>query len=82
MYLEILTPETTFYSGEVDSITLPGTLGSFQILNNHAPIISSLKKGMLSFTAEGRIQEMEVVDGFVEISHNKVTVCLDSIKGL
>lgn len=82
MYLEILTPETTFYSGEADSITLPGTLGSFQILNNHAPIISSLKKGMLSFTAEGRIQEMEVVDGFVEISHNKVTVCLDSIKGL
>ncbi|WP_294068122.1 ATP synthase F1 subunit epsilon [Proteiniphilum sp. UBA1028] len=82
MYLEILTPETTFYSGEVDSITLPGTLGSFQILNNHAPIISSLKKGMLSFTAEGRIQEMEVVDGFVEINHNKVTVCLDSIKGL
>lgn len=82
MYLEILTPETTFYSGEADSITLPGTLGSFQILNNHAPIISSLKKGMLSFTAEGRIQEMEVVDGFVEINHNKVTVCLDSIKGL
>jgi F-type H+-transporting ATPase subunit epsilon len=82
MYLEILTPETTFYSGEVDSITLPGTLGSFQILNNHAPIISSLKKGMLSFLAEGRIQEMEVVDGFVEINHNKVTVCLDSIKGL
>lgn len=82
MYLEILTPETTFYSGEVDSITLPGTLGSFQILNNHAPIISSLKKGMLFFTAEGRIREMEVADGFVEINHNKVTVCIDSIKGL
>ncbi len=82
MQLEILTPETTFYSGEVDSITLPGTLGSFQILNNHAPIISSLTRGMLSFSAGGRIREMEVVDGFVEVSHNKVTVCLDAIKGL
>ncbi|MBZ4651314.1 MAG: hypothetical protein JG761_114 [Proteiniphilum sp.] len=82
MQLEILTPETTFYSGEVNSITLPGTLGSFQILNNHAPLISSLTRGILSFSAGGRIQEMEVMDGFVEVSHNKVTVCLDAIKGL
>ncbi|MEN6589644.1 MAG: F0F1 ATP synthase subunit epsilon [Proteiniphilum sp.] len=82
MQLEILTPETTFYSGEVDSITLPGTLGSFQILNNHAPILSTLTRGMLSYSAGGRIREMEVVDGFVEVSHNKVTVCLDAIKGL
>lgn len=82
MQLEILTPETTFYSGEVDSITLPGTLGSFQILNNHAPIISSLTRGILSFSAGGRIREMDVTDGFVEVSHNKVTVCLDAIKGL
>lgn len=82
MQLEILTPETTFYSGEIDSITLPGALGSFQILNNHAPIISSLTKGKLSFSTEGRTREMEVADGFVEVSHNKVTVCIDSIKSL
>jgi F-type H+-transporting ATPase subunit epsilon len=82
MQLEILTPETTFYSGEVDSITLPGTLGSFQILNNHAPIISSLTRGILSFSIGERIREMEVTDGFVEVNHNKVTVCLDTIKSL
>jgi len=82
MQLEILTPEATFYRGEVDSITLPGALGSFQLLNNHAPIISSLTRGILSFSAGGRIQEMEVTDGFVEMSHNKITVCLDAIKGL
>ncbi|KUL16240.1 MAG: ATPase, F1 complex, delta/epsilon subunit [Proteiniphilum sp. 51_7] len=82
MQLEILTPERTFYSGEVNSITLPGTLGSFQILNNHAPLISSLTRGKLSFSAGGRIREMEVTDGFVEVNHNKVTVCIDSIKGL
>ncbi len=82
MQLEILTPERTFYSGEVNSITLPGTLGSFQILNNHAPLISSLTRGKLSFSAGGRIREMAVTDGFVEVNHNKVTVCIDSIKGL
>lgn len=82
MQLEILTPETTFYNGEVDSITLPGTVGSFQLLNNHAPLISSLTRGILSFSAGGHVREMEVTDGFVEVSHNKVTVCLDAIKGL
>lgn len=82
MQLEILTPEATFYRGEVDSITLPGALGSFQLLNNHAPIISALTRGILSFSVGGRIKEMEVTDGFVEMSHNKITVCLDAIKGL
>ncbi len=63
MRLEIITPNGTFYSGEADSVTLPGTMGSFQVLRNHAPIISSLTKGMLSFTAEGHNRAMEVVDG-------------------
>lgn len=79
MNLEILTPEMIFYSGEVDSVTLPGTLGSFQILKNHAPVISSLSKGILSFSANGHVREMEVTDGFVEMNNNKVTVCIDSI---
>lgn len=80
MKLEILTPEMIFYSGEVDSVTLPGTLGSFQLLKNHAPIISSISKGMLAFSANGHVREMEVTDGFVEMSNNHVTVCIDSIK--
>lgn len=79
MNLEILTPEMIFYSGEVDSVTLPGTLGSFQILKNHAPVISSLSKGILSFSSNGHVREMEVTDGFVEMNNNKVTVCIDSI---
>ncbi len=79
MKLEILTPEMIFYSGEVDSVTLPGALGSFQLLKNHAPIISSLSKGMLAFSSNGHVREMEVTDGFVEMSNNRVTVCIDSI---
>ena len=45
MYLEIITPEQTLFKGEVDSVLFPGSLGDFQVLNNHAPIVSTLKKG-------------------------------------
>ncbi|SFK94633.1 FoF1 ATP synthase subunit delta/epsilon [Proteiniphilum acetatigenes] len=79
MTLEILTPESVFYRGDADSVTLPGTLGSFQILNNHAPIISSLTKGVLSFTVNGEIRQIEVSDGVMEMHNNKVTVCIDEI---
>ncbi len=78
MHLEILTPEKTLYRGEVESITLPGTMGSFQILNKHAPIISSLTKGILSFTAGDKIKELEVEDGFVEMHDNNVVVCIET----
>ena len=45
MYLEIITPEQTPFKGEVESVLFPGSLGDFQVLNNHAPIVSTLKKG-------------------------------------
>lgn len=79
MQLEILSPEKTYFSGEVDSVTLPGSMGSFQILTNHAPLISSLHKGILSFVKEGKVQSIEIADGFVEVSDNKITVCIDSV---
>lgn len=80
MKLEIISPEKTYFKGEVDSVTLPGIMGPFQILNNHAPLISLLTKGMLVFSTESHIKEMEITDGFVEVSNNKITVCIDSIK--
>ncbi|WP_352421089.1 F0F1 ATP synthase subunit epsilon [Proteiniphilum sp.] len=79
MTLEILTPESVYYKGDAESVTLPGVLGSFQILNNHAPIISSLSKGTLSFTANGETRKIEITDGLMEMHQNKVTVCLDEI---
>ena len=82
MILEIVTPKQTFFSGEVDSVTLPGETGSFQILNNHAPLISSLKKGMLAFSVGGKESEMEITDGFVEVNHNNVTVLIDKIRNM
>ncbi|MDD4778082.1 MAG: ATP synthase F1 subunit epsilon [Fermentimonas sp.] len=80
MKLEIISPEKTYFKGEVDSVTLPGAMGPFQVLNNHAPLISLLTKGMLVFSTEGHIKEMEITDGFVEVSKNNVTVCIDPIK--
>lgn len=80
MKLEIISPEKTYFKGEVDSVTLPGISGPFQVLNNHAPLISLLKKGILEFSSEGHIKEMEITDGFVEISNNNITVCIDPIK--
>jgi F-type H+-transporting ATPase subunit epsilon len=79
MKLEILTPEAVVYSGDAESVTLPGAAGSFQILNNHAPVISSLTGGTLSFSAGGEVRKMKVADGLVEMHNNTVTVCIDKI---
>ncbi|MCF1190523.1 F0F1 ATP synthase subunit epsilon [Mangrovimonas sp. AS39] len=47
MYLEIVSPEATIFSSEVDSVVVPGAMGEFQMLNNHAPIVSLLKEGTI-----------------------------------
>ena len=51
MILEIVSPEASLFKGEINSITLPGVDGSFQILNNHAPIVSLLQKGNVKINA-------------------------------
>lgn len=75
--LKIISPEKVVFQGTVDSVTVPGTLGSFQILNDHAPIISSLEKGVVEYaTPEGRMQ-LDIVGGFVEVKKNEVCVCVE-----
>jgi F-type H+-transporting ATPase subunit epsilon len=81
MILEIITPEKTYFNGEVDSISLPGETGSFQILNNHAPIISLLKNGILAFSVGDKEREVTITDGFVEVNNNKVTILIDKVIG-
>ena len=79
MKLEIISLQKRYFAGEVDKITLPGVLGSFQILKNHAPLISSLASGKLVFSADGDSMEIKINGGFVEVNNNKVTVCIDAI---
>ena len=79
MKLEIITPEQIYFSGEVTSVTLPGTSGLFTVWENHAPLISSLTKGKLSYVAEKNQIDLNVDGGFAEISKNTVTVCVEAI---
>jgi F-type H+-transporting ATPase subunit epsilon len=79
MKLEIITPEQTYFSGEVTSVTLPGKTGFFTVWENHAPIISTLGKGKLSYTSQKQENELSIEGGFVEVSNNTVTVCLELV---
>lgn len=76
MQLEILTPERVLFTGEVTSVQLPGTDGLFEILNNHAPIISSLIPGVIKVkTVEGKTESVEITGGgIVEMMGNKIVV--------
>ena len=77
MTLEILTPEKKLYSGEANLVQLPGIDGLFEILNNHAPIISALGNGILKFkNAEGETN-LRINGGFVECLNNQVIVCAE-----
>jgi F-type H+-transporting ATPase subunit epsilon len=73
MQLEIITPEHTLFSGEVDLVQLPGIDGSFEILNNHAPLISVLSGGKVKIRDERKgLQYFDIKGGVVEVLNNKV----------
>jgi F-type H+-transporting ATPase subunit epsilon len=74
MQVEILTPDTTLFSGDATVVTLPGTNGSFQIMTNHAPIIANLKAGMLEIKGTDNTETFEIKGGLVEVIGNKVIV--------
>jgi F-type H+-transporting ATPase subunit epsilon len=81
MTLEILTPDKKIFEGEANSITLPGTLGQFEILNHHAAIISTLEDGKLIVRGSGSGKEdvYFIQGGVVEALNNKVTVLAEGI---
>jgi F-type H+-transporting ATPase subunit epsilon len=79
MQLDIVTPEKSLYSGEVELVQLPGKDGSFEILNNHASIVSSLGKGTIKLkTVGGDEIFFEVNGGVVECKKNVISVLADS----
>ena len=77
MFLEILSAEEKIFSGEVDSVILPGTDGQFQILNNHAPIISSLTNGEIKYSDKSKNESLEINGGIVEVLDNKVSALIE-----
>lgn len=78
MTLEIITPDKKIFSGEATAVTFPGTEGQFQVLNNHATLVSTLGKG--NIIVEGNGKETFIVDGgVVEVLNNKVLVLAEAI---
>jgi F-type H+-transporting ATPase subunit epsilon len=78
--LEVLTPEKTLYKGKIKSINVPGSKGSFTVLLNHAPIISTLVKGKLEIVTEGMKREIiEIAGGVMEVKKNQIIVLADLV---
>ena len=76
--LKIVSPEKVEFYGEVQSVFVPGTSGNFEILVDHAPIISSLEKGVVDYVkADGEKVSLGISGGFVEVQKNNVSVCIE-----
>jgi F-type H+-transporting ATPase subunit epsilon len=83
MNLDILTPESKIFSGEVYGLQLPGIGGSFELLDKHAPMVSALKNGSLKILKDKNASTSYTIQsGFVEVLNNKVTVLVEGAKEL
>jgi F-type H+-transporting ATPase subunit epsilon len=79
MQLDIITPTKTVYSCKVKSVQLPGTKGNFEILKNHAAIVSTLEKGtIIIIDANGQKINLEINGGLVECKSNQISILTDS----
>lgn len=75
--LRIVSPESIVYQGQATSVKVPGTSGNFEILKDHAPIISSLQKGRVEYVNDEGRHELDINGGFVEVQKNLVSLCIE-----
>ena len=75
--LKIVTPEKITYDGEAQSVLVPGTMGQFEILTDHAPIISSLGRGFVEYATAGGKQRLQISGGFIAVQKNEVSLCVE-----
>lgn len=80
MQVEIITPDKTLFEGTAKAVQLPGTDGSFQIMNNHAPIISTLRNGKVKIDTDSGSEVIEINSGVVEMNNNKVIILAEPVK--
>ncbi len=78
--LEIVTPDKPIFNEEVESVTIPGTMGGFQILKDHAPLISTFDVGIITVNSGSETAYFSTSGGTVEVNNNKVLVLADSIE--
>ncbi len=77
LVLKIVSPEKMEYEGTVTRVTVPGTSGEFEILSEHAPIISTLEKGRVKYQDSEGTHELDILAGFIEVQKNVVNVCVE-----
>jgi F-type H+-transporting ATPase subunit epsilon len=75
--LRIIAPDRMVFEGDVESVTLPGTVGSFTVLNRHAPIISSLESGKIVYKDANGQTDIAVRSGFAEVRNNVLSICVE-----
>lgn len=76
--LKIVSPERIEFDGMVESVLVPGSQSQFEILNDHAPIISTLEKGVVEYSLpKGKKARLEILGGFVEVQQNEVSICVE-----
>ncbi len=80
MRCKIVTPESLFFEGQVDSIIMPGLDGDLGILEDHAPIITLLRKGRLEIDSAGKLTQYQIEKGFSEVKDNNVVIFTNKIK--
>lgn len=81
MRIEIITPDKKIYEGEIKSVRVPGKKGSFQVLKDHAPIISTLENGpVIVVDQDDKQQIFEVTGGLIEVKANRIILLADSVK--
>ncbi|UBM57621.1 ATP synthase F1 subunit epsilon [Marinilongibacter aquaticus] len=79
MILEIITPDKNVFKGEVSIVTLPGKNGEFQVMKDHAPLVSTLAKGNLTYANNEGSTTILVDGGVIEVQENKVLVLAEAI---
>lgn len=77
MTLEIISSSSVLFKGEADSVTLPGAMGSFTVLKNHAPLISVLTEGKIVYgSGDSKDQEIEIKGGLADVDNNVISICV------
>ena len=79
MFLEIITPDKKVFEGEVDSVSVPGASGAFQMLKDHASVISTLINGKVKIKGKNGEETFDVKGGVVEMLNNKIIILAESV---
>ena len=77
MILDVISPERTLVHAAVEAVELPGTKGRFEVLKDHAPLISSLEKGVIAYRNGESAYKVAISSGFVEVNDNHVVACVE-----